>query len=364
MNKILKTVLISFFVISLILGIVFRLSPITAELYTLNIAPIFRIPLSLISSIFPFSVGEATILILVLMGIVTAVSGIILCITKLFSMEYSGHFNAYSKILFYTLAFIYFVYAFGFSSSYSRIPVSDSMGLEEVEMTAENIAEAIYSVTLELDEATENITYTPGKAMMSGMTVDEISDEVLACARKASEKYSFFQKHPFKAKPIALSTPLAYTGISGIYSFFTGESNVNTAFPEYTLPFTIAHEYSHQMGIGSEKEAEFAALLICLESDIPYVRYSAYSQVAITLLNILYEKDEENFYRLFTKLPTCLVNDIYLSSVASQKYSETLADEIATTINDMYLSASGDNGVVSYSLSSKLFVSYFLRRSK
>ena len=226
MNKKLK-VLFSLLILSLVLGIAFRSSEKFAELYTLYIAPAVRIPLSLITSPFPFSVGESTVLVLVLMCIVAAVSGMIRLISKAFSLKYSGHFKTYSRVILYTLAFIYFSYAFGFSSSYSRVPISESMKLEKVEMTSENITEALVLVSDELEKIADDISYVKGNATVSGMSLDDISTELQLCAKRATEKYPFFQKHPFKAKPIAFSSPLAYTGISGIYSFFTGESNIN-----------------------------------------------------------------------------------------------------------------------------------------
>lgn len=360
MNK--KTVFLgSALALSVVLGIAFRLSEDFAEFYTLNIAKFFRIPLSFISSLFPFSLAESVILILVLLSAVTLVSGLKLLVAKLFSKSVSSHFKLYSRTVLYSLLFIFFTYAFVFQSSYSRTPINEHLGLEEKEMTAENISEAMKVVSHELNELSGEIAYSEEIGTFSEMTFPEMSREVLSSAKKASEKYSFYQGLPFKAKSIAFSVPMAYTGISGVYTFFTGEANINTEFSTYSLPFTIAHEYSHQLGIGSEMQAEFSALLICLESENSYVRYSAYSQVAITLLNTLFELDENAFYEAFSDIPHCLVNDIYLSSRSSQKYSETYADEIAKTINNTYLTLSGDEGVVSYSLSSRLYVAYFLR---
>lgn len=350
-----KKAIIFLFILSLLLGVTFRLSEGFSEWYTLKIAPFIRLPLSLISSVFPFSLAESFICILILFLFLTIGSGIIRIFTK------NCHFKVYARILICSLAFIYFSYVFIFESSYSRITLAKAHGLETVEMSAENVSLALESVALELEKISDEIPYIKGKPTSSGMSFNELSDEVLTAAKKASEKYSFYQPFVFRAKPIAFSRPLVYTGISGIYTFFTGESNVNTEFSHYSLPFTIAHEYSHQMGIGSERDAEFSALLICLESDNPYIKYSAYSQVAITLSNLLFTLDEEEFYQRFSTLPESLVSDIYFSSLDHQRYSETLFDEIATTLNDTYLSLSGDEGVISYNLSAQLYVAYFVK---
>ncbi len=360
-NKKIKAFLVVF-AVSVIFGTVFGASESFSELYTLKVAPFFRIPLSFATSFFPFSLGESFVLILLLFALLTLLSGIRMLVMRIFKKVCKSYFKVYLKIVLYSLAFIYFTYAFTFQSSYSRVPISKSLEIEAVEMNAENVSLALSKITSELNDIASQLEYTRENGTVCELDFSQMAKEVLGAAKKASEKYPIYQKHPFKAKPIAFSEPLAYTGISGIYSFFTGESNINTSFWSYSVPFTIAHEYSHQMGIGSEKEAEFSALLICLESEHPYVKYSAYSQAAITLSNILFELDEEAFYNAFSALPSCLVNDIYLSSKSSQKYSQTIADEVAEAINDTYLSLSGDEGVVSYSLSSQLYTAYFLKK--
>ena len=134
-------------------------------------------------------------------------------------------------------------------------------------MSAENVVLALDNVTDELNSLADSIEFTQGQSTNHGYSFNQLSKKVRNAARKASMKYPIFQKGVFTAKAIAFSEPMAYTGISGVYGFFTGEANINTSFSDYSMPFTIAHEYSHQMGIGSEKEAEFAALLICMESD-------------------------------------------------------------------------------------------------
>lgn len=359
-----KKLVFALFVLSLILGSVFRLSEGFAEFYTINVAPLFRVPLSFISSFFPFSLGESLILTAGVLALALTVSVLFHLITGIFGKKSRSSWKSYGKILAGVILFFYFTYVFAFSSAYSRIPVSRTLGVGEAEMNTGNVSVAVERIIGELSELSEDIAYTEAKGSHSGMDFGELAVSVRKAAERAADKYPIFQRYLSTAKPIAFSLPMAYTGISGVYSFFTGESNVNTVYSHYTLPFTMAHEYAHQMGIGSEKEAEFAALLICLESDVPYIRYSGYSQAFITLSNILYGLDENVFYQKMGALPDCLAYDIYLSALNSRKFSDTKADEIASAVNDVYLSVSGDGGIISYSLSARLYTAYFLRSDK
>ncbi len=354
-----KLVLAIILLSSLLLNLLFTLLPDFAEFYTLNIAPLFRIPLSFISSLLPFSLGEALIVILILLISISLILGVFTVILKLIGKKPAPILKVFIKIILYTVYTILLLYNIAFASSYSRRPINEGIALELVEMTESNIVTALKEVTHGLYELENEIVWDESNGSKSHMSFKELSREVSVAAENATKKYPVYQKYITAAKPIAFSEALAYTGISGIYTFFTGESNINTVFRDYTLPFTIAHEYSHQLGIGSEKEAEFSALLICLESEIPYIRYSAYSQAAITLINLLISHNREQAYEILSKMPDYFLNDVYISQEKNKKYTTTVADEVASAVNNAYLKASGDSGIVSYSLSSKLYTAYF-----
>ncbi len=322
----------------------------------MRIAPFFRLPLSFLSSLLPFSVGESFILISAVIGVFFIVSSIV---TLTFRKK--THWRIYFKIIICFVIFIVITFVLTFDASYRRCSIDENLGLQKVEMNAENVAFALDRVLEEVSVLEDSIPYFPTRSTSYEISFSDLAKKVNVAADLASKKYSFLQRYGFPAKSIAFSLPLAYTGISGIYTFFTGESNINTVFAPYSIPFTMAHEYSHQRGIGPENEAEFSAFLICLESDDPYIRYSAYSQAAITLSNLLFEYDKDLFYECFARFPEFLFYDILNSSKSYEEYSKTALDEVASTINDKYLKANSDKGVVSYSLSAELYCSYFLQ---
>lgn len=352
-KKKLRPLLFAVILICGILHTLFITSENFAELYTLKIAPFFRIPLSFISSLVPFSLGESFILILSVIGVFFIVSALI---TLLFKKK--THWRIYLRILVYSVVFITVTFVLTFDSSYRRHSIDENIGLQMVEMNAESVASALGRVIEEAYLLEETISYHPTESTNYNMSFSDLAKKVNEAADTAAKKYSYLQRHGFPAKPVAFSLPLAYTGISGVYTFFTGESNVNTVFASYSIPFTIAHEYSHQRGIGPENEAEFSAFLICLESDDPYIRYSAYSQAAITLSNLLFEYDKDLFYESLSRFPEFLFYDIVNSSKSYEEYSKTSLDEVASAINDTYLKANSDKGVVSYSLSAELYCAY------
>ena len=193
----------------------------------------------------------------------------------------------------------------------------------------------------------------------SNMDFDMMSHEVEKAVNRTSNLYTFLHKSGVRAKPLALSIPMTYTHISGIYTFFTGEPCVNTNYSHYSLPFTIAHEYAHQRGIGYENEADFMAFLILLESNHIYLHYSAWMEAYTVLSNALYEVNRELSLEITSSLPEVAINDYRVSAKNFSKYTDSKVGEIARDINDAYLKANGvEEGIHSYSESVTFLVSF------
>ncbi len=355
-----KTVVffLSLLVISGILEISFRISPSFSEFYSITISPFLRllyVPLSLI----PFAVSETLILTALLMFL----SWVVLALIKPFFIFWKKDFPIKLKSLFFiflkTGIIVFFLFTATFSSSYHRQSLSQTMGLEIISPTRENLILATEKISEKLNEISSEIPYTHGTMSSYGTDFKTLSKEIKKAALKTSEKHTFLKPSGSLAKPIALSSPMTYTHIAGIYTFFTGEPCVNTNYAEYTIPFTMAHEYAHQCGIGREDAADFTAYLICENSTNSYVKYSALAETFIILSNELYILDPDAYYNVLDTLPPVLFNDFMLESSEYSKYSDSVVGEVASNVNDVYLKANGvESGVNSYKESVVLLVSY------
>ena len=54
---------------------------------------------------------------------------------------------------------------------------------------------------------------------------------------------------------------------------FFAEAQVNEDVLPEQYPFTMAHEFAHLLGVGSEAEANYFAFLVCMQSDSDAMRY-------------------------------------------------------------------------------------------
>ena len=200
-----------------------------------------------------------------------------------------------------------------------------------------------------------------GASVMPFENYDRMCRDLMIGYERLHRDHPIFSNFSSAVKPVILSEPMSYTHITGIYTFFTGEANLNVNFPDYSLPFTAAHELAHQRGFAREKEANFIAFLVCINSDQPYTRYSGYVNLVEYLSNALYSANrdlwEDTFYTLDMRIRYEMqaYNDFY------DKYRESVAADVSNAVNDTYLKVQGQTeGTKSYGLVVDLAVAHIL----
>ncbi len=161
-----------------------------------------------------------------------------------------------------------------------------------------------------------------------------------------------------KPKKIHFSTLFSYTGATALYSFPTGEVNLNTLIPNYILPFTLAHEYAHFIGAGSELDANFLAVAACIESDVPYIKYSGYLCALEYILSDIRKESANMYTYIYKSLPVYVTKDIKEYSEFSKKYHKGTAFAIFSGANKVHLDNFDMHGRASYSAVTKALAVY------
>ncbi len=348
-------ILCVFSLICLVLLFVFRLNGDFSELFVRRAAGPMRMLLSACSSIFPFSLAESIIILLPVW--------IILFYIKFCSENKKDDTNAtffkYIKILISIILILFDTFALTVAPSYYRAPLSDNLKIENKAITAERLKDTCEIMIEMLNRDASEIYYGSDGQSYSRENFSELSDEIQDCFKKFSQKYDFIFPIGFRAKPIALSEPMTYLHISGVYTYFTGESNININYPDYILPHTVAHEMSHARGVLSEGDANFVGFLVCLESKNPYVRYSGLMNIFPYIANALYSADSEAYFEVMSKLTYNIYEELDAFSKFFEKYSASKAAEISGAVNDTFLKANGQSaGIESYGLVVDLTVNY------
>lgn len=162
-----------------------------------------------------------------------------------------------------------------------------------------------------------------------------------------------------KAKIILNSKLLSYTNITGIYSPFTGEANINTNQPSTSIPFTILHEMAHQRGYANESEANFLAYLACINNKDIYVKYSGYFMALKYTASALSKVDYESFKDLTENIDDDVLKDLRDYSKFWEKY-EGKTSQVSDNMNNVYLKSNKvKEGTKSYGKVVDLLLLYY-----
>ncbi len=336
-----------------IIHIVSCLSPAFADFFNENISSCFRAALSYITGWLPFSVAEGIIMFL------PALVAILIILSVKYASDSWKSVIRYTSSLFTVVLLFYVFFVFGFATAYQGSTIEDKLGLVRKDVSAPELEQTARHLLEKASEELEDIYFVYGDASVMPYSLDEMEKKILDAYEKVCDKYSFVQRLRSNMKPIILSEPMTYTHISGVYSYFTGEANLNTNFPDYTLPYTAAHEFSHQRGIAREDEANFMALLVCIESDDPYIRYSGYLNVYEYVASALYSADPDRYFDLLSTMDMRIRCELASYSEFFDKYRDTVVSDVSGVINDTYLKLQGTEGTRSYGRVVDLAVAYF-----
>ena len=313
--------------ISLALYVSFILSPSFADFFNRYPAAFLRAVFASISGIFPFSVAETVIILSPLI--------IILVIIKIFKVS-RGTISDMVRMLISmlsVLAIFFSSFSLLFASGYRGTTLDRKLGIDSALVSADDLYNTAIYLGNKLDEIIVNVDFTHNSSSVMPYSFNKMNDLLQEAYKKAGKKYDFLPTFYSKVKPIILSEPMTYTHISGVYTYFTGESNINTNFPDYTIPYTAAHELAHQRGIAREDEANFVAFLVCCESDDPYIKYSGYMNLYEYVLSALNKASKDKYKEVINNTDACLIYEMRAYNAFFEKYRENVVANVSGSIN-------------------------------
>lgn len=175
------------------------------------------------------------------------------------------------------------------------------------------------------------------------MLPENISDKT------ASEINSF--------KPSIFKNVMSFTGILGYYNPFTAEAQFNSQLPNTLIPFTSAHESSHQLGFAREQEANFVGYLIGINSNNVELRYSTEYFTLKSLLNYILDKDPSFVKSVLKNYSPAMKRDRAYEKAFIIKHQGLLDDFFGFT-NNLFLKSNQQEGSVTYSYFINLLLNY------
>lgn len=335
------------------LYIAFLLSEKFSDFFNRHISSFFRALLAHLTSWSPISLAEfAIILIPVWVFLLTRL------ILKRFGNSTKELLSGMLCVL-SLLGAVFSSFTLGFAPAYRGSTLDKKLGLERCDISAAELYETAVILSEYVNTEAANVAFIENGFSVMPYNYSEMNEKLLEAYDAACDKYSFVQRLNSRLKPVMLSEAMSYTHITGVYTFFTGEANINVAFPDYTVPFTAAHELSHQRGIARENEANFMAFLVCLESDDAYIRYSAYLNMYEYVLSALYQADGDLYMKAYAGVNGSVRGELSAYSAFYEKYKSSAVSEVSGAVNDTFLKIHGTEGTKSYGMVVDLAVAYF-----
>ena len=325
-----------------------------ADIFNQRIASFFRLVLAKLTGWWPISFAEILIVSLPLIIIML----VVLSVRFAKNSRVSG--IRFLCGLFSVLTLFYSSFVLTFACGYRGASLESKLSLERAEVSVQELIATATVVANEVDAMAKEVSYGDDHFSVMPYSFDELNNKLNEAYKNGAEKYKFIQPMKSKVKPVMLSEPMTYTHISGVYTYFTGEANVNINYPDYNIPFTMAHEMAHQRGIARENEANFVAFLICTESDDPYIRYSAYLNMLEYLASPLYSADKEAYREIMKTVDINVRRELAAYSDFFDKYRDNVAADVSGAVNNSYLISQGQtDGTKSYGLVVDLAVAYY-----
>lgn len=340
---------------SLILHIISSISPTFADLMVRYPCAAVRFVLSKLTSWIPFSLAEMVIMLIPLIFIALVITGIIIS-----SKGTTKQYISMTASLLAAISFLYSTFVFTLAPGYKGSTLDQKLELSADLVSADELYDTAIYLTSKVNEIIDEIDFAPDGFSVMPYDLDEMNDKLSDAYSSAAKKYSFISPLKSDLKYVILSEPMSYTHITGVYTFFTGEANINVNFPDYTIPYTAAHELAHQRGTARENEANFVAFLACMESDDVYIRYSAYTNMLEYVMSALYSADPDRYNSMWASFDSNMIGEFNAYSLFYKKYQQSTVSNVSSAINNSYLQSQGvKEGSRSYGLVVDLMVAYY-----
>lgn len=265
-----------------------KLSPVVSVFFAKSLSRPYRAGAGFLTSLVPFSVTEFLIIVAVVFAFVFIVS----LFSLLFRKKWRKIFDKVISLVLVVSA-VAAVYSLTAQFDYER-PTPDKpwmaadMSLNEYRSAIVSIAKDAGSLAASFKKDKDGYSVAP--------SFEETAKKMQAEVQKyAGGDYGYYVPLP---KKVRNSWEMDLTNILGITFAPTNEVNMNANISNLDLPYYMAHELAHSLGIMSEREANIFAAFVTLASDDPYIKYSGYRALIGDLIQPIRDLDRDENYHM------------------------------------------------------------------
>lgn len=249
---------------------------------------------------------------------------------------------------------LYFLWGF----NYDRLPVEVSLGLNLQPLDEPAIRREAALAAAGLVKAREEIPDAGRAALANSMLPEDLEGVLRDGFARVLGRFGYPAPGRVRLRFFRPGGLLMRLDIAGFYFPFTGETVLPKELTPEGIPFAAAHEMAHAYGFAEEGTANFLALLVCLDSPNPVVRYSGRMGCFRYIAPELRRVSQAEYKNLLASLSPGVLADMRQSYENWLKYKSWLSD-FGRSVNHLYLKTQGiKEGIKSYNRMLLLYAAY------
>ena len=268
-------------------------------------------------------------------------------------------------------AVIYFGYVLLCGVNYHRYPVAYHLGLTVEKSTVDELAGLYAELADRATELRAQLTIEDERGVyVLPYSERELGKEAKKAYQEFAKEYPVFGGLYPVPKHVFFSRIMSWTEITGVFTPWTMEANVNIDISPYSIGSTMCHELAHLRGFMREDEANYIAYRTCMASDSVDLQYSGTMLALIHTGNALYRQDADRYFELYYAHGShgvsvdLVANNEYWDQFEKPVVGETTVGEIADKVNDAYLKANAqEDGTKSYGRVVDLLLAEYKQRN-
>lgn len=332
--------------------------PFVAEwVFARGLFRLVAFPVEWLVSLIPFSLTEAVV--------VLAVPGIITVLT-IWIVRLCRHPDRRRRIVVrgirtvaWGVSLALLVYMVMCGANFSRYSLTQLMELPEKEYTAEQLQQVAMDLAVKASAAREQVQEDENGCMVLSQGLYKTLRQAEDGYRALQDEYPYLRPATWQVKPVLLSHLWSYTGYTGVYCPWLGESSINVDITPVEIGHTAAHEIAHTIGYAKEDECNFLGYLACINSENPDYVYSGYLSAMNYCNNALYAHDKDMYAQVIALCSPGVIRDLK-NQRQYWKQFDGPTQETSQKVNDTFIKVNGvKEGIFSYNQMVRLMLRYY-----
>ena len=354
------------------------IAPELAEIYSGRIFGIIAMPANLITECVQISVTETCVIVGAPLAFILAIVFLVILIKKLMTKGAKEYLYKVTRVVLIAGIILGAIYGLMHGVNYRRYPARQLLKLyggdysyEDYENTLNWAYLGMLSARAELGEDYSGVAHMNNSFENNVSYANMLINDVLG-------RYDIKMSNTIiRAKPVALSHYWSMVGVTGMYTPFLGEANINTDYMDITeFPITICHEILHAKGFARETDCNLLAAVCCIRSSRPDFRYAGYYAIFWSLYPIVSDYAASENRTLYPYSTDPAIADVYADIMAGSRYWDGIEEETAAILdifgidlmelgedaNNAFLEANGqEGGTDTYEVPYSVYVDFYKR---